>query len=273
MEESQAAVWDFDFSPNMPVQQWRKKQRRGSGKFSSSVSRPFMNRRVPKAIQTRGTPDGYYEIPSNMLIRLYYNSTTGVWPTNQINNQPTGATGYESFSLRWRANDLVIHFGNGGVINTTSTISIPGAGELFNVFDEFKQVRTEQEYWLANDPSNAHTTNASNAELWVVEDQNDAFPIDANTIQQYARSTRVTLNRPAKCTHYQKVVLDAAIDAGEGASTAAGPMINTYIKGRSNVSLLGTKCYFWIPTNASATSYVGYINIKIRVVRRYKSTI
>lgn len=257
-------------SQEMP-RQWTKKQRRGSGRFSYAASRAVS--RVPRAIQTRGTPNGYYEIPVNVLIRLYFNSTTGVWPTNQTNNQPTGLTGYEGFAIRYDHNNIALHFGNGGAINTSSTIAIPNSTELAAIFDEYKQVRVDQEYWMANQTSTVAATLAHNPEYWVVEDQNDAFPPTSNQIQAYAKSTRVLTDRPVKCTHYQKVLLDASSDAGGGASTAAGPMTNTYMKTVTGASLLGTKVYFWIPTNSSGTAYVGYLNIKLTIVRRYKKTI
>lgn len=231
-------------------------------------------RRVPRAIQTRGTPDGYYEIPSNMLIRLYFNSTTGVWPTNQANNSPTGATGYEGFGIRYDFDEVYIHFGNNGAINTSQAITIPGAANLGTVFDQFKQVRVKQEYWVANQTAGVHTTTAGNPEFWVVQDPNDAFPPSSDAIQQYSRSTRVLTDRPVKVTHYQKVVLDGAIDAGTGATTGTGPSMNTYMRAGSGVSLVGTKVYFWIPTNpGGGTAFIGYLNIKLRIVRRYKSTI
>jgi len=265
---------DFTQSQEMPTQYAMRK--RGSIQGGRPKRYRGMGRRVPRAIQTRGTPDGYYEIPSQMLIRLYFNSTTGIWPTTQTNNQPTGATGYEAFAMRFDFDEVVLHFGNNGAINTSQTMSIPGATELGAVFDEFKQVRVEQEYWLANQVPGVHTSGtaaAGNPEFWVVEDQNDAFPPTMTAIQQYAKSTRVMADKPVKVTHTQKVVLDAATDAGSGASTSVGPMVNTYMKAGSNASLLGTKVYFWIPQNAAGTAYVGYLNIKLRIVRRYKKTV
>lgn len=260
----------FPDSQEMP-RQWTKKPRRGSGRFSSAVSRAAA--RVPRAIQTRGTPAGYYEIPVNMLIRLYFNTTTGIWPTNQTNNQPTGLTGYEGFAIRYNSNEIVIHFGNGGAINTSSTIAIPNATSMNAIFDEFKQARVDYQFWLANQTSSQGATVAHNPEFWVVEDQNDAFPPTADSVQQYAKTTRVLTDRPTNCRHYQKLILDAASDAGSGASTSASASMNTYVRTGTAASLLGTKVYYWIPTNASGTAYVGYLNIKMTIVRRYKRTI
>lgn len=257
--------------PEEMPREWKKKPRRGSARFySAAVKRAS---RVPQAIKTRGTPDGYYEIPVNMLVRLYYNTTSGIWPTNQVNNQPTGLTGYEGFAMRWDYSNLYLHFGNGGAINTTSTIALPNAVNLSAVFDEFKQVRVVQEYWMANQTVGAGSTTAHNPEFWVVEDQNDAFPPTADIIQQYASSKRILLDRPTRCIHTQKLTFDATADAGSGATTSAGPQMNTYCRTAGNASLLGTKVYFWIPTNASGTSFVGYLNIKLTVVRRFKKTI
>lgn len=257
--------------PEEMPREWKKKPRRGSARFYSAAVRRAS--RVPRAIKTRGTPDGYYEIPVNMLVRLYYNTTSGIWPTNQVNNQPTGLTGYEGFAMRYDSNSLYLHFGNGGAINTTSTIALPNAINLGAVFDEFKQVRVAQEYWMANQTVSANSTVAHNPEFWVVEDQNDAFPPTAASIQEYAKSTRILTDRPTRCIHTQKLVLDAAADAGSGATTNAGPMTNTYIKTNASASLLGTKVYFWIPTNSAGTSYVGYLNIKLTIVRRFKKTV
>lgn len=257
----------------MPLPQRRKRSLNTSSSAYRKRGRAVV-RRVPRAIQTRGTPDGYYEIPSNLLVRLYYNNSTGVWPTNQVNNQPTGATGYEGFGIRYDFDQIFFHFGNAGAINTTQVITLPGAAELGAVFDEFKQVRVEQEYWMATQVSTAHTTAASNGEFWVVEDQNDAFPPTQDSIVQYASSVRVMQDRPVKAIHYQKLQLDAAADAGSGATNGVGPMTNTYVRTGSTSALLGTKVYYWIPQVPSGgPGYIGYLNIKLRIVRRYKKTI
>ena len=37
----------------------------------------FKSARVPRAIQTRGTPEGYYDIPYHQMVRLYCNTSSG----------------------------------------------------------------------------------------------------------------------------------------------------------------------------------------------------
>jgi len=43
---------------------------------------------VPRAIRTRGTPDGYYEIPANILLRFYFNTNSGIFVTDQTAGAP-----------------------------------------------------------------------------------------------------------------------------------------------------------------------------------------
>lgn len=229
--------------------------------------------RVPRAIQTRGTPDGYYEIPSNILIRLYFNNTTGVWPTDQTNNQPSGLVGYEGVSFSFTFKEIIIHFGNNGSISTSSTIVLPNQGDIGGVFDQYKHVRTEMEFWLSNQSSNYHTTSAANPEFWVAYDPNDALPPSSTQIQSYNRSTRVLTDRPTRVTHYPKVILDAATDAGIGTTTAGGPIVNTYMKTGTTDRHVGTKMYYWIPKDPDGNSFAGYINIKFRIVRRFKTIV
>ena len=69
-------------------------------KFSRGVSR------IPRAISTRGTPDGYYEIPVRTLLKVYGNNGSGFFNTNQGPSSSPSGIGYQGFGL-WTSLDLV----------------------------------------------------------------------------------------------------------------------------------------------------------------------
>lgn len=230
-----------------------------------------MVQRVPRAIRTRGTPDGYYEIPQNVLLRFYFNTSTGIFVTDQATGAPVGATGYKGLGFRFTDDEVVLHFGDNNVISTTSTITIPNATELNSVFDECKTARVHMQYWVANQTPGGHTTTGYDPEFWAVVDTNDTFPPGQDIIQSYAKNTRILTDRVTNMQFVPALQVDAAADAGSGASTAAGLSMNGYVRTGSNATLLGSKLYYWLPYTSTST-YVGYLNIKIVLVRRYKRT-
>lgn len=230
-----------------------------------------MVQRVPRAIRTRGTPDGYYEIPQNILLRLYFNTSTGIFVTDQATGAPVGATGYKGMGFRFTDDECILHFGDNGAISTTSTITIPNATELNSVFDECKTARVHMQYWVANQTPGGHTTTGYDPEFWAVVDTNDAFPPGQDIIQGYAKNTRILTDRVTNMQYVPALQVDAAADAGSGASTAAGLSVNGYIRTGSNATILGSKLYYWLPYTSTST-FVGYLNIKIVLVRRYKRT-
>lgn len=248
----------------------RPTKRTRSGSFRRPSNRRLVTR-VPRAIRTRGTPDGYYEIPTNVLLRFYFNTSTGVWDTNQANGAALGTTGYPGVGFRFTHGNIVVHFGDAGVINRTASYAIPFATELAAVFDDVKTPKINMEYWIANQTPGGHTTTGYDPEFWVVEDKNDAFPPSSDAIQQYAKSVRVLPDRPTKMSISPNVVIDTVADAGSGATNNAGMTTNGYIRLGSDASLFGAKMYYWIP-NTGANTYVGYLNIKFTIVRRYKRT-
>lgn len=225
---------------------------------------------VPRAIRTRGTPDGYYEIPANILLRFYFNTSSGVWVTDQTTGQPSGAIGYPGLGFRYTDTSVVIHFGD-GAITTTSTVTIPNAFELNAVFDECKTAKVAMEYWVANQTPGGHTTTGYDPEFWAVVDQNDAVPPNRDGIQSYAQCTRILTDRPTKMSYTPKLSLDAVADGGAGGTTAAAMSTNGYVRTGSTASLLGSKLFYFIPYTGTST-FVGYLNIKITLTRRYKRT-
>lgn len=248
----------------------RPTKRTRSGSFRRPSGRQLVTR-VPRAIRTRGTPDGYYEIPTNVLLRFYFNTSTGVWDTNQANGAALGTTGYPGVGFRFTHGEIYAHFGDSGVINRTAGYAIPFATELGTVFDECKTPKIHMEMWLANQTPGGHTTTGYDPEFWLVEDRNDAFPPGSDAIQQYAKCIRVLPDKVAKMTLSPAAVLDQSADAGTGGTTAAAMSSTGYMRTGSFASLYGAKMFYWIP-NTGANTYVGYLNIKFTIVRRYKRT-
>ena len=69
----------------------------------------FKSARVPRAIQTRGTPEGYYDIPYHQMVRLYCNTSSGFWPTNQTSMAPYGGAGYQGIGIAFQLQQHTYH--------------------------------------------------------------------------------------------------------------------------------------------------------------------
>ena len=203
-------------------------------------------------------------------MRFYFNTSSGIFVTDQTTGAPTSAQGYKGLGIRFTDDEVIVHFGE-NAITTTSSIAIPNATELNNVFDECKTARVHMQYWVANQTVGGHTSTGYDPEFWAVVDTNDAFPPNQDIIQGYAKNTRILTDRVTNMSFVPSLQVDAAADAGTGATTAAGLQMNGYIRTGSNASLLGSKIYYWLPYTSTST-YVGYLNIKIVLVRRYKRT-
>jgi hypothetical protein len=205
-------------------------------------------------------------------LRFYFNTSSGIFVTDQATGAPPSlTTGYKGLGFRFTDDECIIHFGDNGTISTTSVVAIPNAAELNSVFDECKTARVVMQYWLANQTPNGHTQVGYDPEFWAVVDTNDAFPPGQDIIQGYAKNIRILTDRVTNMSYVPALQVDAAADAGSGATTAAGLSVNGYIRTGSNASVLGSKLYYWLPYT-STNSYVGYLNIKITLIRRYKRT-
>lgn len=245
---------------------------RGSPAYRRRGNRRMVQR-VPRAIQTRGTPDGYYEIPSTILLRFYFNTSTGIWDTDQTTGAQLGLTGYPGMGFRFNPTTIQGAFGDAGAISRNAAWAIPGSTELSNVFNEMKTARIDLEYWVATQTPGGHTTTGYDPEFWAVFDPNDSFPPGRDSISQYSRPLRILTDRPTKQSIVPKLVMDAVGDAGSGATTTPGiSQTATYVRSDCSVPAYGIKLYYWIP-NTGANTYIGYLNIRMRFIRRYKVNI
>ena len=110
-----------------------------------SYRRKRSKRRVPRAIATRGTPDGYYEIPVRVFWKLYVNTSTGAYVTDPVTGVQSGATGYQGIVVSYDYSSVTVDLGN-GAFSAVNIINIPGVSELQSVFDLCKMYRVDYEF-------------------------------------------------------------------------------------------------------------------------------
>ena len=90
--------------------------------------------RIPRAISTRGTPDGYYEIPVRTLLKVYGNNANGFFQTNQNSSSTPSGVGFQGFGL-WTSLDLVTMYLGEGTVSAQIQRSVLGFSEIARVFD------------------------------------------------------------------------------------------------------------------------------------------
>lgn len=227
--------------------------------------------RVPRPIQTRGTPDGYYEIPCTQLIRIYTNTSSGFWLTDQVVPNSQGTTGYKGIGVYFKNDQTYFNFGNNGSsggIAATQNFGIRDYANLAAVFDDMKIARITVEAWMNVDPSAINHNPNNCPEIWMCHDGNDAFPPNEE-IQEYAKSVRVLPNRRASISFVPTATLDTTSDAGSGSTTGPGLTTGGYFRSSSSASLYGLKIYNWLPYEPD-TSQVYFLQLKITQVRRFR---
>lgn len=241
----------------------------------SSYRRRYKKSKVPRAIKTRGTPLGYYEIPVRTLTRIYVNTSTGMWNTNQTTGGGIGTTGYQGISFSSTLDSFAAYLGNGGfsasVFNT-----VPGFAGLQGVFDECKIVSESYDFWVSNQtPEAQNNANIIGApDLFLVEDYNDGTPpASIDEVMQYSKMLRVCFdNGRYKVTYRPKVRVDmgATADEAAGTTTLSGVESSGYLQcNKPGVVHFGLKGWLAIPTS-SIQSYVYELNILRTQIRRYK---
>lgn len=238
-------------------------------RYARSVSR------VPRAIATRGTPEGYYEIPVNVFRRVYWNMSTGLWETNQTTGASVGVTGYTGFSLGTQLDTSIMFLGN-GFISASNNIGIPGFTEIQTVFDQGKIVRIEYEFWFTN----VATVNATggayeNPELWIVHDPDNLDPpANIGEVSQYQKVLKVkgnANNGVYKTTIYPKVRVSVgtAADQSGTSSTLTGSESAGYMDlDKPGATHFGLRGFF--VNNSVMTNHLGYLHICERQIRRFK---
>jgi len=272
MEESQVGVdyhWsqDIDDMPNN-YRQYKKQK-------TSYRPKPYgtLVKKIPRAIQTRGTPQGYYEIPVRHLFRLYGNSSSGVWNTNQTTNAAIGVIGYGGFAYYSQYDAAYINLGNGG-ISASVIQTIPDTSATTALFDLCKISDIEVEFWVSN-PAREMSTTAGTfgaIEVYVVQDTNDAIP--PNNLQGVLDRTKVLRvvpdGRKYKMSFKPYITMDASSNDGAAStSTIALASPSTYFRtDRPSVSHFGFKGWVVTPSDGTATSYS--LNMLVTQKRRLK---
>lgn len=266
--ESQQAVWELDLSQSqMPAS---KRQRRGS-RNARALTRTS---RVPRAISTRGTPSGYYEMQSNTLMRFYCNTSTGAFGTNQNTGGATTATGYQGMSFWSTLAQLKGGLGNGALTDVQTT-AFGQFDQLKNVFDLCKIVDMEFEFWITNQSPTLSTTAYGAPEFWFAVDPNDAVPpSSAVEIQDYSSVRRVIMDQRShkfKFKPHIDMMVGTGVDETQVQSVQGATMPSTYIRTANDTTPhFGLKGWLYIPS-ANASSYTFELNVKVTQTRRYKS--
>ena len=245
----------------------------------SMVASQFRKKRykskIPRAIQTRGTPDGYYEIPVRTLTRVYINTSTGMWNTDQNTANSVGVTGYQGCSFCSTLDNFMMNLGN-GVISAYIYNSVPGFSQMQGVFDECKIVNEMYDIWVANQTPTATTTAAiiGAPDLFLVEDFNDATPPGSvSDVMQYSKMHRVPFdNGTYKIQYNPKVRVDLGASDNEAGSTTtlAGVQAAGYQQtSKPGTIHFGLKGWIAIPSGSTNT-HIYQLNILRTQIRRYK---
>lgn len=257
----------FDkFSGEMQAYKKRRLNRQQPRKYGAIV-------KVPRAIKTRGTPDGYYEIPTRQLFRMYTTSSSGVWNTNQTTNAAIGVTGYNGFAYYSQYDNSYINVGNGG-ISATIAQSVTDATSAGNLFDLCKISEIELEVWITNyaHESSGTVGKYGAIELYIAQDTNDAVPPNAvSDILDRSRCLRVTPDgRRYKMKFAPYISSDVSSNDGAAStSTLSVSQPSTYFRcARPAVSHFGFKG--WVVTPSDATVQLYSVNILVTQKRRFK---
>lgn len=228
----------------------------------------YKQSRVPRAIKTRGTPEGYYDIPYHQMVRLYCNTSSGFWPTTQSTMAPYGGSGYQGIGIAFQPNNTRITFGNSGASTAYEDFAISDFTNLQAVFDDVKLAKITIESWINMQPSSSSDALSNAPEIWACNDTNDSYP-GTSAIQEYAKVTRILPNRSTKMTFTPMLVSDNVADDGIGVTTSAGQTTTGYVKTASGAYHYGVKMWNWLPYEPD-TAQVYYLQMRITIVRRFK---
>lgn len=262
------SVWELDLSQMSSAP--RKRARTGSyarSRTSFAVARQRQIR-VPRAISTRGTEKGYYEFPTTQLIRIYCNTSTGFWVTNQTNCNPVGATGYSGMAMYFRPDNTIINLGN-GTISANFSVNPVDFPNFRDIFDEVKIAKISCEAWVTAQSSSWNHTPNNATEIWMTPDPNDANP-PTTSIQEHSRIKRILPDRAIKLNFTPHVTNDVNADAGAGTTTSVGGSSSSYVSASGIAAYYGIKFFNWIPLEPD-TAQVYFLNLRITQTRRYKN--
>lgn len=230
--------------------------------------------RIPRAVRTRGTPDGYYEIPVTVYRRLYFNMSTGLFVTDPYTGALSGSNGYNGFGLGTQLDTSQCLLGNGAV-SATVQVTVPGFSELQAVFDECKVYRIDYEFWVSSQASETGSASGQTPNIWIAPDYNGIDPPGAlTTLLQYSKLKCVKgdINHPLKITIYPKIREDASSDGAEMSTAATSSVMRSaaYMSTAKPAALhYGLRGWFETNTNMAQVD-TGFLMIKETQHRRYK---
>lgn len=250
----------------MPV---AKRQRRGS----KNAPRRNIRSAIPMAIRTRGTPAGYYELPVRVLFKIYANTSTGLWNTDQSTGASVGLTGYRGFGISSSLDAVRVSLGE-GAYSANIDLSVPGFSELQNVFDLCKITDQEVHYWWTTDPRELTTSAHGYFDMYTVTDPNNVDPpANLGTVMQYSKVHRIPSNAQKIVVqsykpHIRSVAGSENFETGTS-TTVAVSSPSTYIQtAKPAVAHFGVRGWCDIPSQP--TTCYSYLNILIVQKRRYK---
>lgn len=239
--------------------------------------------KVPRAIRTRGTPQGYYEIPSRLRAIVGFNRN-GFSSTNQTNYEITGNS-YRGLGMYWTLAEQVHNYGEGSTSNNQG-FAQDGVASLQGVFDTAKIAYLDIEVRF-NLEAVAQSTNAApnwNPSLYLCIDPDDATPpLNLNTVLQYDKVWRLDGNnqlgdRSLKLRVYPKIRRDVGFTADDiGSSTTlveSAPSVYMDLD-RPGAAHMGIKGWLDVPGATGAVAplaYLGYVTFEVKRVVRYKVT-
>lgn len=268
---SQPSVWDLNLSQEMPA---AKKQRKGSfSKQKYGTGRKNYKSSVPMAIRNRGTPDGYYELPVRQLFKLYCNTSTGIWNTDQSTGASVGLTGYRGFGISSTLDSVRVSLGEGAFLANID-LTVPGFSQLQGVFDLCKISDMEVHYWWTTDPRELTTSGHGYFDMYTVTDPNNVDPPAAlSDIMQYSKVNRIPSNaqnivKQKFKPHIRAVAGSENFETGTS-TTVALAQPSTYIQtAKPGVAHFGVRG--WVDIPSAAITCVTYLNILVIQNRRYK---
>lgn len=259
-------IADYEYSRDMPPMKKRR--------FSKNYGKRNRKQSVPTAIRTRGTPAGYYEIPVRQLIKIFTNTSSGFWSTNQTTGASIGLTGYRGIGMNFALDNSTIQLGEGAFSANISS-AVPGFAELQAVFDMCKIVDIEIECWWTNQHSELTTgTTYGGMDLFLAEDpNNDDPPGSIATVMQYQNVKRYVCDSNKKLNYkikpHMRISAGTTDDEAGTASSIAVTAPSSYVQtAKPAVCHFGFRGWLDIPTAAAART--GTLNILVKQTRRYK---
>lgn len=228
---------------------------------------------VPKAIALRGTPGGYYEIPVTNVFKVFWDTSTGFWRTNQTTGAKIGVNGYRGFQLSTSLSDVQMTLGEGA--STDSIVqSVPGFTNLQATFDMCKIAKIHVEVYSMSDGGSPGSSNDTpGAMFYMACDYNDVIPpANVAAILQYSDvecNSICNQRMVSKKSFTPYIVLDAN-NIGDTSNVTSVNQPATYIRcdnpGVAHRGIIG-----WVDAaQASGTTRGAYVYIKITQIRRYK---